>query len=131
MTVASSSPIKVALIDDEGGIRLAFTRLLEKKGIEVASYESGVNFLERYNGELNCILLDHNLPHMNGLAVLSELRNRGDTTPVVMISGQADDAMREAACRLGATGVIRKPTGADEVAAAIHSAVAGYKPRDR
>jgi DNA-binding response OmpR family regulator len=57
------------------------------------------------------VLLDLNLPDMPGFEVLERLRARSSTIPVVIVSGNTDPMMAQAAIALGAVDYIAKPVG--------------------
>lgn len=65
------------------------------------------------------VFLDIVLPGMGGLAALSHIRSRHPTTPVVVLSGHADDELTREALALGASEVIRKPVALANLANAL------------
>ena len=65
------------------------------------------------------ILLDISLPKKNGLEVLRELRDDGDSTPVIVLSARQNESDKVAALRLGADDYVTKPFGVAELLARI------------
>ena len=98
--------------------------VLEGDGRIVETYGSAEAFLQVYAaGREGCLLVDVNLPGMNGISLLQTLRARGDTLPVIMITGSAgiNDAVQ--ALRNGACDFIEKPVGRTELIGCIARAV--------
>src|SRR4051812_45554294 len=78
----------VFAIDDEEPMRNALRRLISSSGLGVELFASANEFLQR--GALvrpACILLDLNMPGMNGLELQEELHARGVVIPVVFLTG--------------------------------------------
>jgi two-component system, LuxR family, response regulator FixJ len=63
------------------------------------------------------LIVDVNMPDMNGLDVVEELRRRGDALPVIIVIAHTDGAARVGAAAAGAIAFLEKPHGADEVLA--------------
>lgn len=101
-----------------------FRALLEEAGHQVECYPSSEAFLAAYRvGCGACLLIDAYLPGMNGLDLLHGLRDRGDTLPAVMITGNSDVAMAVNAMKAGAADFIEKPVGQDELLASVEQAL--------
>ncbi len=110
--MATQQPNKpVALItEDSTDTRMILRRLAEKQGfdvIEAADGEAGVKAAEEHQPDL--IFLDIRMPKMGGLEALSEIRDRDQAVPVVIVSSISDPETTEEALSLGATNLIRKP----------------------
>jgi FixJ family two-component response regulator len=115
----------VCLVDDEPALLRALTRLLEAAGFCVRTFSSAEAFLDFTEYELPCcVVLDINLPEVNGLQLQAELLERVIDCPIVFLSGQADIAMSVEAMRAGAIDFLTKPVDAaaliDAVSAALH-----------
>ncbi|MEM9491731.1 MAG: response regulator transcription factor [Myxococcota bacterium] len=74
------------------------------------------------------ILLDINLPKKDGLALLSELREAGDETPIIMLSAREDEYDKVAALRMGADDYITKPFALAELLARIDAVLRRVRP---
>ena len=85
------SKLLVHLVDDDDAVRTSVARLLSLSNLEVRQYSSGEALLEG-SGDLDdgCILLDVNMPAMDGFAVLKALRDRSIDLPVIMMTGAGD-----------------------------------------
>lgn len=85
---------RVLIIDDEERIRKLLTMYLEKEGYIVDEASNGHDGLERLKYmDYSCVLLDVQLPMLNGKSILSELR-KTKATPVIIMSAQADEQSR-------------------------------------
>jgi two-component system response regulator FixJ len=120
------------LVDDDEAVRLSACRLLEQCGFDVESFKSGDDFLARQESRpVACVLLDMRMPGSDGFAVLHALRDRGDSPPVIVITGHGGIPEAVRAMQLGALDFIEKPYTPALLLAAIESALAGgVKSRD-
>jgi two-component system response regulator FixJ len=84
--------------------------LLEAYDLAVEDYESAQAFLDGFAaGGRGCLLLDLNLPEMDGLELLELLRRRRIGIPVIIVTAQRDTALEERARRAGAFAFFEKP----------------------
>ena len=108
--VLPRSPLLVAVVEDEESVRKALGRLLRSAALGVDAYASGEEFLRTLPGRMpDCLLLDLQLPGMNGLAVLSRLRESNFRLPVVFITATGNLAECKQATLSGATAWLQKP----------------------
>lgn len=106
----------VLVVDDERNILTSVSRALGLEGyhVEVAgSAEVALDKLAKQS--FDAILLDVQLPGMDGLAMLNELERLGVSTPVIMMSGHATIEVALQAIRQGADDFIEKPIGSDRL----------------
>jgi CheY-like chemotaxis protein len=103
-------PGRVLVVDDEPGLRFFQRITLEESGIPVVEASSGLDALSRCaDGDpFAVIVLDYRMPGITGLDVARELRDRGDTTPIILYSGYVDPRVAEEARELGLPAVIDK-----------------------
>ncbi|MFM2295815.1 MAG: hypothetical protein RLZZ350_2228 [Verrucomicrobiota bacterium] len=113
---------KILVIDDEEGLRLMMVMALKQRGYqmcEAASGGAGVSTARSESPDL--IICDVNMSPMNGYQVLKELR--GDaataTTPVILMTGAADNAGMRTGMELGADDYLPKPFSIDGLYAAV------------
>ncbi|WP_420598326.1 response regulator transcription factor [Neptuniibacter sp.] len=99
----------VFIIDDDDGFRESVHWLLQAENISTCGYSSARTFLETYNNETGCILLDVRMPDINGLAALKLIREKNINMPVIMISGHSDIPIAVRAMKQGAQDFIEKP----------------------
>jgi FixJ family two-component response regulator len=114
----------VFVVDDDPGIRDSARWLLESVGLRVETYDSAQAFLDAYVATRpGCLILDVRLPGMNGLDLLDELRNRGATMPVIVVTafGEVHSAVR--AMKGGAIDVMEKPTRDQVLLDRVHQAL--------
>lgn len=115
----------VHIIDDEDSVRNSIGFMLQTTGYSVRPWPSGAFFLrELRNVEPGCILLDIRMPEMDGLQVLQQLRDRGITMPVIVLTGHGDVSIAVKAMRGGAADFLEKPFEADQLLTAIDTAFA-------
>lgn len=116
---------KILLADDDGDDRLIFTQVFDELGQSGASLsvvENGlevIDFLENIAEDIHLpdlIILDHNMPKMNGRQALDYLKNshRYKNINVIIYSTYNDDSFIVECQRLGASSIVVKPSSYDE-----------------
>ena len=118
---------KVLVVEDDESMRQAIERLFEAAGLDCIAFASAEAMLSSVNGEaVACVVSDLKLPVMSGLALLAELRARGQQAPFILITGHDTPGLDAEALRLGAAAYLAKPFRGtallDLVRAAIKSA---------
>ena len=103
--------MRVMLVDDDAPMRQVLARLLQTSGFEsVAEVGDGHQALLHLKSEqVDLIVTDCSMPGMDGIALVTALRARGDQTPVIMLSGQDDPQLIVRAIRAGVNNYIPKP----------------------
>src|SRR5207244_2589801 len=98
------------IADDDAGLRTLLMKLVCRAGFEATAVCNGKDALRAIsNGSFDLLLLDLQMPHMDGLQVLRELRSAGLKTAVVIVSGNHDLSTAVETMRLGAMDYIEKP----------------------
>jgi DNA-binding NarL/FixJ family response regulator len=124
-----AEPISVLIVDDHPVVRQGLRVLLEvQNGIEVAG-ETGdgpTALALAADREPDVILLDLKLPGMDGIAVLDELKARGNRSRVLVLTSVTDQAAAAAAMRAGAAGVLYKDVDPDALVRAIRAVHDGH-----
>jgi len=107
--------MKVLLVDDSGTMRTIQKRCLNKLGIEdVAEAEDGVQALQIFEtAHFDVVMTDWNMPNMDGLTLLKEIRQRNKQIPVIMITTEAERARVVTAIQAGVSDYLVKPFTAD------------------
>lgn len=117
---------KVMIVDDEAHIRKYVGLILKSMGIaaivEAPNGEQAVATFERELPDL--VLLDVNMPQIDGIETLKRLKAVDPDCIVVMLTSLANRHTVEQALELGATNYIRKDTPKDEIAKAIADTIA-------
>jgi two-component system, NtrC family, response regulator HydG len=116
--------LRILVVDDDSSARTAVRSLLESEGYQVDSAADGQAALERL-AELppDAIVTDLDMPVMNGMQLLAELRSRGHDLPVIVVTSAAELRSAVEAMRAGATDYITKPVDFDALLLAIERAV--------
>ena len=104
----------ISIIDDDIHVRMGFEILLKSAGYNSTSFESAEEFLQQsMTGVNDLILLDMNLPGMNGCEFLKYLKKTGIFIPVIIITAYDDPYSRQCAKDYGALAFLRKPVDSD------------------
>ncbi len=118
----------VLVVDDEASIRESLRMILEYESYRVDEASSGSQALVKVaERPPDAVLLDIKMPEMDGLAVLTALRERGYEMPVLMISGHADVNTAVEATRRGAFDFFEKPLERERVLLSLRNAVSAYR----
>ena len=107
---------KVLVIDDEPGVRELISEALslsEINAVQAADGLEALSFLRRERFDL--LILDINMPKLDGLALLEKLRTEGMSVPVLMLSARADKADINQGLRTGADDYLTKPFSIEEL----------------
>jgi|WetSurMetagenome_2_1015567.scaffolds.fasta_scaffold05072_2 two-component system, NtrC family, nitrogen regulation response regulator NtrX len=114
----------IFIVDDEAGIRSTLRQILEDEGYAVEEAESGEQALPIAAAEdFDVILLDVWLPGMDGLEVLTRLRDQGVPSEVLVISGHGNIETAVRATKLGAFDFIEKPLSLERVVLTVSNAL--------
>jgi FixJ family two-component response regulator len=120
-----SSPIRIAILDDDLSVRTALTRLLKTSAMNVSAYASCIELLTSLEKDHpDCLVLDLQMPGMNGLDVMNYLSHAGIRFPIVVITAHDEIGSRETCLAAGAFAYLRKPLDADELIKTIMDATA-------
>ena len=100
----------IHLVDDDEAVRHSASFMLRHAGFSVKTYADGVIFLESaQQAALGCILLDVQMPHMDGLEVQQRLNELGISLPVIVLTGHGDVEVAVKAMKAGAVDFVEKP----------------------
>ncbi|HZV55135.1 MAG TPA: response regulator [Rhodocyclaceae bacterium] len=102
----------ILAVDDSASIRQMVTFTLKSSGYEVVEAVDGMDGLEKAKGKtVNLILTDQNMPRMDGLTLIKTLRGMPQykTVPILMLTTESSDAMKQQGRAAGATGWLVKP----------------------
>jgi DNA-binding response OmpR family regulator len=110
---------RVLLIEDDTDIAEAIGYQLEKVGLQVKVARTGEEGLEAVRRGVDLVLLDLNLPGMDGLEVCRLIRRQTTTAhvPIIIVSARADEVDRVLGLEMGADDYVVKPFSLKELAA--------------
>jgi type II secretory ATPase GspE/PulE/Tfp pilus assembly ATPase PilB-like protein/CheY-like chemotaxis protein len=117
----------VLLVDDEDQLRRVMRDLLERQGYSVVEARDGAQALDEVDRHApDIVILDLNLPGVDGYSVLSQLRSRSATRqlPIVVLTAKGDEDNEVRVLQLGADDFLTKPFRAKSLAARLESALA-------
>lgn len=112
--------VSILVVEDDAGIVTLLRSFFEQNGATVWIEDSGKHVLERVNSfQPDIVILDVVMPYVDGLTVLSMLRDIGNTTPVIMLTDQStvDDKVNGLDC--GADDYMTKPFSTKELLARV------------
>ena len=113
---------KILVVDDEDGIRDLISDALSIGGFEVETSPDGLQGLKAIRDHrFDLLILDVNMPKMDGFALLEKVRDDGLTTPVIMLSGRGQKVDINQGLRLGADDYMTKPFGLEELSLRINA----------
>ena len=127
---------KILVVDDDRAVQTMLVDLLEERGYEVDTSRNGRQALERLReGDIDMLLLDVLIPHINGFALLEQLRAEAELTdlPVIMMSGiyRSRNHRSEMAQRFGVIEYLDKPLQPTQLLALVEEAVGPGQKKQR
>jgi FixJ family two-component response regulator len=123
MTELSAIPI-VYIVDDDAAFVKALSRVLQAHGWTVETYESAEAFLQACDlNRLGCLVLDVNLPGLDGMALQRSLVEARQAMPIIFLTGYGDMPTCVEAVKSGASDFLTKPVAAETLLNAVSRAV--------
>ena len=118
---------KVLVVDDSPTIRQQIGRALGEAGFEVIEATDGVDGIDKIAGdkEIGMVILDINMPRMNGLEMLEKVKaqDANEALPVIMLTSEGQKSLIERAKRAGAKGWIVKPFKSELLVGAVRKLI--------
>jgi len=100
----------IFIVDDDHAVRDALGLIMETAGLAYRAFESAEQFLQTYcPGQPGCLLLDVNLPGLNGHELQAELIRRNIHLPIIFLTAYGDIPMTVRAIKAGAVDFLTKP----------------------
>lgn len=123
----NTAGLRVALADDQALVRAGLRALLQQQGIEVVlEAEDGADLLSGLlEHPVDVVLSDIRMPGTDGIEALLQLRERGDTTPVLLLTTFDDSDLLLRATDAGAQGFLLKDAAPEDLREAIVRVAAG------
>jgi DNA-binding response OmpR family regulator len=111
----------ILAVDDDEKIRELLSTLLRRKGHHVLTASHGQKGIEVFRRERpHVTILDFEMPDMDGLAVLKQIREIDPRAPVIMLTGAGTEAREKQARELGVTGFLAKGFSLHELGATLN-----------
>jgi two-component system, OmpR family, response regulator MprA len=122
--------VKILVVDDERAVRDSLRRALELQGYEVELANDGAEALARLaeNGQLDAVVLDILMPGIDGLDVCRQLRRRGNSVPVLMLTARDAVGDRVEGLDAGADDYVVKPFALEELLARLRALLRRISP---
>ena len=112
----------VLVVEDDRSVRESLERALRLEGYQVSAVADGMSGLEAVGRDRpDAVILDVMLPFLDGLSVCRQLRQKGDRTPVLMLTARAEVGDRVAGLDAGADDYLPKPFALDELLARLRA----------
>jgi len=116
-------PRRILLVDDSATMRGIVRKILtaSRFQLEVSEAEEGFDALKQVrSGKFDLVILDYNLPGLNGIETLSEIKREFPRIEVVMITSTLDEEVAKKARMIGAAAFLRKPFYPSDLDAVLH-----------
>lgn len=124
----------IFIVDDSISVRKALEITLRNQSMDSSSAVSGEDALEALNsGQKDCdlMMVDVIMPGMSGIELCREIKTnpRHAHLPIILMSGNVDDEVRQQAREAGADGVLRKPFRSEELIPMVESVLEEYREK--
>jgi FixJ family two-component response regulator len=117
----------IAIVDDDESVCRAVRRLVRSLAMDAETFSSGQQFIELLEAmpsfQPDCVILDVQMPGMNGLDVQELLAASGSKIPLIFITAHDDIGVREKALGAGALAFLRKPFDDELLVKTLHEAL--------
>lgn len=109
---------KILAIDDMKTLRVLLNKVLTGAGYQVVEAEDGIDGLEKFSEHKpDLVISDLNMPNLDGIGFVSGARNKpeGKTVPILILTTETNDQLKQRAKEVGATGWLTKPFNPDRL----------------
>jgi two-component system response regulator FixJ len=114
----------VFVVDDDPSIRKSLDRLIKSAGLDVETFATAHEFLERHSHRgPACLVLDVKMPGINGLELQEKLLSQEYAMPMIFITGHGDIPMTVKAIKKGAIDFLSKPFDDKDLLDVVHEAL--------
>lgn len=116
----------ILAVDDSKSLRQAVVFTLRRAGFDVIEAEDGRDGLAKAaTRKFDLVLTDQNMPNMDGLSLIRELRARTEyeRVPILMLTTESSDEMKQKGRAAGATGWLVKPFDPDRLVAVVQKVI--------
>jgi FixJ family two-component response regulator len=117
-------PSLISVVDDDESIRESLPDLLRVLGFAAHAFSSAEEFLfSSYREQTSCLILDIAMPGMSGPELQQELTIRQSSIPIIFITAQRDETLRQRLLKLGAVACLLKPFSEVDLVDAVDAAL--------
>jgi FixJ family two-component response regulator len=121
----------ISIVDDDESVRRTTTLLIESFGFRAAAFESAEIFLgSGHLHDTSCLILDVQMPGMNGLQLQSHLAAAGCGIPIIFITAYESSDSRRRAMQAGAAAFLGKPFSDEQLLQTIRSVLSFFRRDD-
>lgn len=115
--------MKVLIADDSKVMRMMVGKALQGAGLspEIVEAGDGAEGLTKLDASIELVLSDWNMPNMNGLEFVREIRKVNPSVPIIMITTEGSEDKISEAIQAGANGYVCKPFTPDKIKEQINS----------
>jgi FixJ family two-component response regulator len=115
----------IFVVDDDAPVRKGLVRLLKSAGYHTECFGSADEFLDSWKDNLlpGCLLLDIQMPGVDGIQFQQALQASGRSIPIIFITGHGDVPSSVKAMKSGAVDFFTKPFNDDDLLRAVHEAL--------
>ncbi len=116
----SDADFLIAVVDDDDSVRKSIVLNLELEKFRVITASDGLAGIELVNSQTpDLIIMDVMMPRKDGLQACKDLRNSGNSTPIILLTARNDEVDRVLGLELGADDYLAKPFGMRELTARV------------
>jgi two-component system, LuxR family, response regulator FixJ len=116
----------ILIVDDDEAVRESLRRLMESEGFAVYAFSNGHDLLNEASlPAIGCLVVDYQMPAMNGLELVSALRGRGVSSPAILFTGNPTKYVRDRAAGIAVL-VVEKPGPESYLVDCVREAVAKH-----
>lgn len=111
----------IMAVDDSASVRQMVSMTLKEAGYDVVEASDGKDALSKLKGSVNMIVTDLNMPNMDGIELIRNVRSTADYKfiPIVMLTTESQASKKQEGKEAGATGWIVKPFKPDQLLAVV------------
>lgn len=111
----------ILIVDDSAAQRKVVRLALESKGYQIIEATDGQDALSKLNSDLHLIVCDVNMPVMDGLEFVRQMKlnEQHKFLPIIMLTTESQEAMREKGMELGARAWLNKPFSMEQLLDAV------------
>ena len=121
----------ISVVDDDESVRRTSTLLIESFGFRAATFASAEAFLRSSHlHDTSCLIVDVQMPGMNGLELQSHLAAAGCGMPIIFITAYESNDSRQRAMKAGAAAFLGKPFSDEQLLQTIRSALRSFHRDD-